>query len=121
MHTFRASTAKVALLDIIAEKSLEAPCILRSQDHLVPTIVFRHPFAEPLLGLAILIVDCCVDKVPCGRCQHLTYGVLLIFALNIAAPTSLFVEVVEHFERCLFTTFAKEGRPCIPKVHRTET
>ena len=64
VHTLRARTAKVALLDIIAEKRLETAGILRSQNHLVPAIMFRHPFAEPLLGLAVLIVDCCVDEVP---------------------------------------------------------
>lgn len=70
---------------------------LCSQHNLISHISRLHPFANPLLALAELVIDCCVNPI-----------------------TTLLVEVVQDLERCLFRALANGVFPSGTKIHTTE-
>lgn len=67
---------------------------LSRNDHLISSTSNFHPFAYPLLALARLVVDCCVNEV-----------------------TTLFIEVIQHGECGFLGAFSECLLPRLAKVH----
>lgn len=84
--------------------------------HLVAILALLQPFADPCLGLLVLVLR---QKVRIGpRLVHLRWTNIVRCVDEVAA---LFVKVIQHSECSLLVTLAHELSPRVSEVHGAET